>query len=30
MTEKVIGEAVDEKVIAKKLDKDIDDVIAKI
>lgn len=30
MTEKVLGEAVDEKVIAKKLDKDIDDVIAKI
>lgn len=30
MTEKVIGEAVDEKVIVKKLDKDIDDVIAKI
>ncbi|MBW7956148.1 ATP synthase F0 subunit B [Patescibacteria group bacterium] len=30
MTEKVLGEAVDEKVIAKKLDKDIDAVIAKI
>ncbi|MBW7944297.1 ATP synthase F0 subunit B [Patescibacteria group bacterium] len=30
MTEKVLGEAVDQKVIAKKLDKDIDAVIAKI
>lgn len=30
MTEKVIGEAIDEKMIAKKLDKDIDAVIAKI
>lgn len=30
MTEKVLGEAIDEKVIAKKLDKDIDAVIAKI
>ena len=30
MTEKVLGEAVDQKVIAKKLDKDIDMVLAKI
>jgi len=30
MTEKVLGEAVDQKSIAKKLDKDIEEVIALI